>query len=163
MRLHLATLVDDYRRHGTQTAVVLYTGNRRQVSTYAELANLAERFAAELMRRQIAMGDRVVLWGQNSAEWIAAFFGCVLRGVLVVPLDAAGGLDFAHRVIAETKPRLLLGDDSLLSSLNSELPCIVLEEAADTLPMPPFHTPLPRANPRAGYAPANSFHLGHHL
>ena len=94
MRLHLATLVDDYRRNGTQRAVVVHRGNRQQVSTYAELAKLAERFAAELMRRQIARGERVVLWGQNSAEWIAAFFGCVLRGVLVVPLDASGGSRF---------------------------------------------------------------------
>ena len=37
VRLHLATLVDDYRRHGTQRAVVVYCGNRQQVSTYADL------------------------------------------------------------------------------------------------------------------------------
>jgi long-chain acyl-CoA synthetase len=144
VRLHLATLLDDYRRHGSQRAVVLYRGNRRQVSTYGELANLAERFAAELIRRQIVLGDRVVLWGQNSAEWIAAFFGCVLRGVLVVPLDATGGLDFAQRVIVETQPRLVVGDRSLLSRLNSnsEAPGIVLEELSATLPIPPFQASL---------------------
>jgi long-chain acyl-CoA synthetase len=143
VRLHLATLIDDYRRHGTERAVVLHRGNRQQVSTYSDLANLTERFGAELMRLQIAPGERVALWGQNSAEWIAAFFGCVMRGVLVVPLDAAGGLDFAQRVIAETKPRLLVGDGSLLSRLSPESPPrIILEDAARTLPHPPFNTPL---------------------
>ncbi len=149
MRLHLATLIDDYRRHGTQRAVVVHRGNRQQVSTYADLAALSERFAAELIRRQIAPGDRVVLWGQNSAEWIAAFFGCVLRGVLAVPLDASGGLDFAQRVIAETQPRLLAGDQLLLARLaNSAQPDsasisrIPFEDFASTLPFPPFNTPL---------------------
>ena len=118
-------------------------------STYADLANLSQRFAAELMRRKIVAGDRVVLWGQNSAEWIAAFFGCVLRGVLVVPLDAAGGLDFAQRVIAETQPRLLAGDQALLSRLDHRHPaCIALEELAAALPFPPSHASL--AEPSLG-------------
>ena len=68
--------------------MVVYRGNRRYATTYAELAQLAGRFSAELARRGIAPGDRVVLWGENSAEWIAAFFGCLLRGVIAVPLDA---------------------------------------------------------------------------
>ena len=113
-----------------------------QTSTYAELADLSERFAAELTRRNIVAGDRVVLWGRNRAEWIAAFFGCVLRGVLVVPLDASGGLDFAQRVIAETQPRLLAGDQSAALPACGRHPCIAFEEFAATLPFPPFAHPL---------------------
>lgn len=143
MRLHLATLIDDYRRHGTQRAVVLHRGNRQQDSTYADLATLSERFAAELMQRQITRGERVVLWGENSAEWIAGFFGCVLRGVLAVPLDASGGLDFAQRVIAETRPRLLAGDQSLLARLAPiNVPYIAFEDFAATLPYPPLSAAL---------------------
>lgn len=148
MRPHLATFVDDYRRHGAQRAVVVHRGNRQQVFTYTGLANLSQRFAAELMRRNIVAGDRVVLWGQNGAEWIAAFFGCVLRGVLVVPLDAAGGLDFAQRVIAETRPRLLAGDQALLSRLATAIPSIAFEEFAAALPFPPSHASL--AEPSLG-------------
>lgn len=136
MRLHLATLVDDYRRCGTQPGVVVHRGNRQQVCTYGELATLAERFAAELMRRQIPAGERVVLWGQNSAEWVAAFFGCVLRGVLAVPLDPSGGVEFAERVMAETQPRLVAGDQALLMRLGSGLPRVALEELAANLPYP---------------------------
>jgi long-chain acyl-CoA synthetase len=138
VRPHLATLVDDYRRHGTQKAVVVHRGNREYVSTYDELASLVERFAAELMRRQITIGDRVVLWGQNSSEWIAAFFGRMLRGVLVVPLNATGG----QRLIAETQPRLLVGDQSLLARLATDVPRMALEEFSVILPRPPFDAAL---------------------
>ncbi|MBW4037848.1 MAG: AMP-binding protein, partial [Acidobacteria bacterium] len=133
MRPHLASLVKDLRRHGPQTAVVTYPGVRRHATTYAQLAELAARFAAELDRRSILPGDRVILWGENSAPWIAAFFGCLLRGVLVVPLDAAGSPDFAARVIADTAPRLILADTAHLPSLPSAIPQLSLNTLAETL------------------------------
>jgi long-chain acyl-CoA synthetase len=135
VRPHLATLVDDFRRHGGQRAVVLHRGTRQYACSYGELAHLAERFASTLIERNVAVGECVVLWGRNSAEWIAAFFGCVLRGVLVVPLDAAGDVDFARRVIAETRPRLIAADRSLLLQLESAVPRLALEDLAETLPL----------------------------
>ena len=134
MRPHLATLTEDFRRHGKDIAIVTYQGNRRTATTYAALADLAGRFAAELMRREISMGERVVLWGQNSSEWVGAFFGCLMRGVIAVPLDAAGSLDFAKRVIAETSPRLVVGDGQLLRQLGSDVSCLSFEVFATTLP-----------------------------
>jgi len=73
MRNHLVTLLDDFRAHPNAIAVVRYLGNRRRVTTYGELARLAGRFAALLAQRGIVSGDRVLLWAENSAEWIAAF------------------------------------------------------------------------------------------
>ena len=117
MRPHLASLVEDFRQHASETAVVAHRGNRRHRTTYGELAELAGRFAAELDRRAIVPGDRVVLWGENSAEWIAVFFGCLLRGVIAVPLDAAGSSDFATRVVQDVSPKLIVGDRNLLHIL----------------------------------------------
>jgi long-chain acyl-CoA synthetase len=140
-RPHLATLLDDFRRYGRDRAVVSHTGNRSLPSTYAELAELSARFAAEFARRGIASGERILLWGQNSSAWIAAFYGCVLRGILVVPLDAAGDPRFAQRVIAETSPRLLVGDPSLLQKLlPSDVPTLALD--ATGLPAPDY-SPVP--------------------
>ena len=77
MRSDLATFLDDFRRHGDASAIVAHRGNRRVVSTWNQIAHLADRFAAELMRRDIPMGERVVICGQNGLEWMGAFFGCV--------------------------------------------------------------------------------------
>jgi long-chain acyl-CoA synthetase len=121
VRPHLASLVEEFRKHATETAVVDHRGNRRYRTTYGELAELAGRFAAELERRSIAAGDRVVLWGENSAEWIGVFFGCVLRGVIVVPLDAAGSSEFAGRVVKDVSPRLMVGDRNLLATLGNDV------------------------------------------
>jgi long-chain acyl-CoA synthetase len=109
-RANLATLVDDFRRHGSQTAIVRRHGLRREVASYAAVAEIAGRFAGELDARGIVKGDRVLIWGENSAAWIGAFFGCVLRGVVAVPIDVAGTASFAQRVADEVAPKLITGD-----------------------------------------------------
>jgi long-chain acyl-CoA synthetase len=143
LRPHLASLMEDLRRNGAQTAVVRYRGVRRHASTYADLAMLAGRFAAELDRRGVSPGERVVLWGENSAEWIGAFFGCLLRGVLAVPLDAAGSADFAARVIADVSPKLILADMPRLSALTATVPQLSLDELTQLLPAQPLFEVAP--------------------
>ena len=143
MRPHLASLVEDLRRNGRQTAVVCYRGVRRHATTYTDLATLSGRFAAELDRRGIAPGDRVVLWGDNSAEWIAAFFGCLLRGVLAVPLDAAGSPEFAARVIADVTPKLILADTPRLPTLPATIPHLSLDTLQLHLPTHPVFAVAP--------------------
>ena len=143
MREHLATLLDDFRRFGHGVAVVRYRGIRRRATTYAELARLAGRFAALLRARDIGPGDRVVLWAENSAEWVAAFFGMMLRGVLAVPLDAYGSAEFAARVAADVKPKLVVGDALLLRQLPEKWAKLAFEDWA-------AHLPVEEAAPVAG-------------
>ncbi len=140
VRPHLATLVADFRRHGDGIAVVTHRGNRRFATSWAELADLSSRCARAFAQHGLAVGDRVLLWGENSAEWVAVFFGCVLRGIVVVPLDAAGSPEFARRVQAEVRPRLLAGDRELLDLLpggvlpgGAETPRLYFDSFAETL------------------------------
>ncbi len=146
MRENLATLLDDFRRYSDEIAVVRYQGNRRRATTYGELARLAGRFAALLDRRGIGPGDRVLLWAENSAEWIAVFHGCLRRGVLVVPLDASGSADFAGRVAADVKPKLVAGDALLLAQFNPRSQNRDLHPTDENLPV---GTPTP-GHPKSG-------------
>ncbi|MGB9146373.1 MAG: AMP-binding protein [Acidobacteriaceae bacterium] len=137
MRANLATFLDDFRRRGDAAAIVVYRGNRRIVSTWSQLAAMADRFAAELVRREIPMGERVVLWGQNGLAWMGAFFGCIQRGVIAVPLDPAGAPDFAGRVIDNVHPRLIVGDEERLREIGADTPTLAFEHFAAALPRPP--------------------------
>jgi long-chain acyl-CoA synthetase len=134
MRDHLATLLDDFRRYAREIAVVRYQGNRRRVTTYDEIAASAGRFAALLVQRGIVPGDRVLIWAENSAEWIAAFHGCLLRGVLAVPLDANGTAEFAARVAADVDPKLAVGDALLVDQLPVGIPRMAFENWPSALP-----------------------------
>src|ERR1700676_680986 len=83
-------------------------GYRTESLTYGEVLGMALRFARELESRGLAKGDRVMLWGQNTAEWVAVFFGCALRGVIVVPMDDNSAVDFAMRVLQQVSGKLLV-------------------------------------------------------
>ena len=127
-RANLATLLLDFDKHARDVAIVASRGVRQRRVTYAQLATLTRRFAAELAQRSIAKGDRVLIWGDNGPEWVATFFGCVLRGVVPVPVDFAGTLDFVARVEREVGPKCLLGDAAKLSLLRSAAPHIAFED-----------------------------------
>jgi long-chain acyl-CoA synthetase len=134
MRPHLVSFLDDMRRFGGDIAIVRYVGNRRRLARYAEIAVLAGRVAALLVQRNLQQGDRVLLWAENSAEWVAVFYGCMLRGVLAVPLDAYGAPEFAGRVAANVRPSLVVGDAALLRTLPGAWPKLSFEDLPAVLP-----------------------------
>jgi len=129
MRNNLLSFLDDAVMRGNATAFVHRRGLRFTRWSYAKLRAVAFQFARELDARGIRRGDRVLIWGENSAEWVAAFFGCLLRGVIVVPLDLESAPDFVARVQQQVAARLLLvsGDRHL------DAPTLRLEELIDAV------------------------------
>jgi long-chain acyl-CoA synthetase len=100
--------VDNFRRHEDECGYRQRRGYRTESYRYGEVVDLALRFSTELESRTIAKGDRVVIWGPNTAEWIAVFFGCALRGIVVVPMDDGASADFALRIFRQVEARLLV-------------------------------------------------------
>jgi long-chain acyl-CoA synthetase len=100
--------LDDFERWGGDCAYVFPRGYRRERWSYQRVAGVAYQFARELEARNIAKGDAVLLWSPNCAEWVAAFLGCALCGVIAVPIDDAASPDFARRISAQVRTRLVL-------------------------------------------------------
>ena len=104
----LLNFVRTYAALGDEIAVRQRRGYRTESWTYGQIAEGANRLARELEVRGLAKRDAVLLWGENSAEWIAAFLGCLLRGVIVVPIDHASSMEFACRVSREVNAKLII-------------------------------------------------------
>jgi long-chain acyl-CoA synthetase len=100
--------LDEFERWGGDCAYVFPRGYRRERWSYQRVVGLAYQFARELEARNIAKGDAVLLWSPNCAEWVAAFLGCALCGVIAVPIDDAASPDFALRIGAQVRTRLVL-------------------------------------------------------
>src|SRR5262245_42144323 len=115
-----------------EIAYVHRRGLRTLRWSYRQLAELEFRFARELEARNIGKGDRVMLWGENSAEWIGAFFGCMLRGVVAVPMDRIAAPDFAQRVAADVDAKLIVCSSSLRQHAGSR-PCIELDSLEEAI------------------------------
>ena len=130
MRETLLSFIDDCLVHANEIAIVYWRGLRVSRWTYGQLAGTAFQFARELEARGVAKGDRVIFCGQNSPEWIAAFFGCLLRGAVVVPLDLQSTADFVAKVQEQVAAKLFLTDST---DLKLVLPRICLSDLTDTL------------------------------
>src|ERR1700689_1970886 len=65
---------------------------------YREIAERARAFAARLREQRIGPDDKVILYGENRPEWIVALWGCLLAGVIAVPIDYRSSPEFVERV-----------------------------------------------------------------
>src|SRR5579885_1075572 len=109
-------------------AVVQRHGYRREAWTYEQIAAVAQEFARALDERGIQPGERVLLWGRNSAEWIAAFWGCLLCGAVAVPMDAGATPEFAARVMRDAGVKFAFAD----ARHTVDVPARRLEDLADS-------------------------------
>jgi long-chain acyl-CoA synthetase len=99
---------EHFGAHRHECAYRQRSGYRMESFTYGQVISMAHAFASDLGTRGIAKGDRVMLWGENSAEWVAVFCGCSLTGVVVVPMDVGASSDFAIRVLHQVQAKLVV-------------------------------------------------------
>jgi len=145
----LLNFVRNYAARGSDIAVRQRRGYRMETWTYARIAQEANRVAREMQARGIHKGDAVLLWGENSAEWIAAFLGCILLGAIAVPIDHASPKEFACRVARDVGAKLVFQSRGMEECFN--VPSIELEELSAALaahdssayPSPPLSRPDP--------------------
>jgi long-chain acyl-CoA synthetase len=114
------TLVDFFRDLITIRGdfLVYDDGYRRRVHGYADVGRAARAFAARLATTGLRMGDKVVFWGENRPEWIACYWGCLISGVIVVPIDYRSSADFVRKVRALVDARVVLVGDDVPGSEN---------------------------------------------
>ena len=117
IRNSIAELVPDFLRREHEIAYAFRRGYRMVRWSYGDVARVAFQFARELEERGITKGDRILLWGENCAEWVSGFWGCMLRGVIAVPLDRISSSDFARRIAEQTEAKLLLGSAEALLAI----------------------------------------------
>jgi long-chain acyl-CoA synthetase len=134
VRASLLDSLDDFERWGEDCAYVFPRGYRHERWSYQRVAGVAYQFARELEARKITKGDAVLLWSPNCAEWVAAFLGCALCGVIAVPVDDAASPDFAQRISMQVRTRLVLCSRERAALFNVEGIATATIDPADLVP-----------------------------
>ena len=76
------------QRYGSRVAMIARRPSGEQTQlTYRELRDKAHRGALLLATRGIKPGDRVLLMGENSPDWVLGYFAILFAGAIAVPLD----------------------------------------------------------------------------
>ena len=100
------------KRFGERPAVL---DRGRQIS-YAQFADQIRQVAGALIVRGIGPGDRVCLWAPNRLEWMLVSLGAQYLGAALVPLNTRYRGAEAADVLARTRARLLVVDQSFLDT-----------------------------------------------
>lgn len=130
-RRTVLSYLDDYGRRANSIAFAQRRGLRAVRWSYEQLVRVAHGFAHELKARSINRGERVLLCGENSLEWVAAFWGCLLRGAVVVPLDKESAPAFVLAVGRQTEAKLMLASDQVVAAPALKIPLLRLEALSE--------------------------------
>src|SRR5579862_366281 len=135
------TLVDFFQDFaGQHQEFLIYDdGFRSHHYRYDEVSAKAYAFAARLRDAGIQKDNKVILYGENRPEWIIALWGCLLQGVVAVPIDYRSAPEFVTRIDDIVKARAIFTGDEVtlpdnpriwkLASL-SETPAVAAAPAA---------------------------------
>jgi long-chain acyl-CoA synthetase len=120
-------------------------GYRTWSYSYRDTTERARAFAARLHAAGIVQGHHVVIWSENRPEWIVALWGCLLRGVVLVPIDYRASADFLQRVAGIVEARAVLVGDAVPELHGVDAPIWKLSALASSTgaaaPPPIAHAP----------------------
>jgi crotonobetaine/carnitine-CoA ligase len=117
--------------------------------TYGELRERARRFAGGLRRLGLEPGDRLLIMLGNSVEFVDAWLGCALAGVVEVPVHVEYRSELLRHVIEHSGATTMLLEEEfaprveeLGSSVRLVRPDEWRGERADDLPQPAENDPI---------------------
>jgi len=155
---HPATLCDviaGLEAHGARTALIDFQGGQPAPIDYRSLAGRIRDRALRLRAFGIGRGSCVALWAPNGAEWVIAYFGAILAGATVVPIDQQSMPTTTAEILADSAPDLLLTTATHradLRALGREPKTLLIDtgsvESPDSdWPAPALGTELPEVEP----------------
>ena len=143
-RRHLADLLIDGRRFGAREYIV--QGERRV--SFEGHQTAARRAVGLLRERGVRPGDRVMLFGANSVEWVVGYWTILETGAIAVLGNAWWSQVEIRHALGTVAPSLVLADASRARLLPDSQPCLAFADlgAAISADGPPPVTERPPAN-----------------
>ncbi|MCU1594197.1 MAG: Long-chain-fatty-acid--CoA ligase [Frankiales bacterium] len=94
--------------------------------TFAELLDRSQTFSRAALASGLQPGDRVAMWGPNTAAWVVAGLGLSSIGVILVPVNTRFKGEEARYLLDRTKVSALFVDDGFLTELLGADPVLAL-------------------------------------
>jgi long-chain acyl-CoA synthetase len=112
-------------------------GYRGRTYRYAQVAQAAHALRARFRAQAIVKGDRVMIWSESRAGWVAALWACLLDGVIVVPVDPQSSVEFFTRIEQKAQPKVALVGERVPPLPATAMPVWNLVEIEDAAPVTP--------------------------
>jgi len=89
--------------------------------TYKQIYEISSVIAQALIEKGVEKDDRVGIFMYNRPEWVALFFGILMSGAIVVPINAYyTGREFSY-IVNDAKPKIIFTDKVKIKDINDAL------------------------------------------
>ena len=85
--------------------------------SYAALHDACERLAGWLQAQGVRRGDRVLLYLQNSPQWVIGYYGILRADAVVVPVNPMNRRDELRHYVEDTGARVAIVGQELLDEI----------------------------------------------
>jgi long-chain acyl-CoA synthetase len=100
-------LKDNAQKYPHRIATKMQIGFRQVSFSYQEIYTLAQKVATLLEQNGVKSGDPVLICAPNSPFWTIVFWGCLLKGAIVVPLNIQSTKDIINLIIKQTEAQII--------------------------------------------------------
>lgn len=105
------------RRFPNRTAFRLKTPTGYTTVTYIEAYRQARGVALGLLSANLTTGSRVAIVSENRPEWVVAYLGIYLAGMVAVPLDTQISAEEWRRLVDDAEAQIIFASGLLIARL----------------------------------------------
>jgi acyl-CoA synthetase (AMP-forming)/AMP-acid ligase II len=87
--------------------------------TYSKVYEKVQALAKHLKTCNVMQGDRIILYLDNSIDYIIAFYAILLLDCVIVPLNKYTGQDIFELIVRETTPKVIITSKTFQQKINS--------------------------------------------
>lgn len=121
--------IGDALRRADDAVAITQTGGADV--TYADFGRRVVGVQRRLSERGIRPGDHVAIIGLNSIEWLAAFYGVMRAGAVIVPVSHKFPTSVLEYVLDNSDAKLILVDSPDRVSATNTIETLTLDEIAE--------------------------------
>jgi len=108
--MNLSYVIDRAARYFANKPALVFG---RRAYSYGELWGAVSRIASHLLAEGLRPGDRVALYVPNSPEWVAAYYGVIRAGGVVLCLNPAYKRFEIEHLLRDSRSCLMIASDRL--------------------------------------------------
>ena len=109
--------------------------------TYHALQERVHGFAGYLQSQSLPKGTSIIIWSASRINWLIAYLGALMVGVVVVPLDVNSKEDFLARIVETTGAQLLVATQKQYETLKQPPIPLIDIDALPQAPLDPNNLP----------------------
>ena len=144
--IDFADYIEKLGQFDNRTALTIRPFLKVERTTYRELQTKAYQTAHYLESVGVHFGDRIMIIGSNSPQWVSLFLGAQLLGVVVVPVDIRSNFETAEKYAQQTKPKLIFKNRHLVPNFEQNYDCRTLENLDELTAKYPPNPPTAKLN-----------------